>query len=89
MGDLKPGRIFRSHLSQQWYFTARYRHHGHGQFEAITKHPIENNAKLAAARDAHRQLQGLADLVLTDTDGQVSAEQLVDLVARRLATADV
>ncbi|ORB77049.1 hypothetical protein [Mycobacterium timonense] len=69
MAELKPGRVFRAELTRQWFFTARYRDRGRGQFEAISKHP-----------------QRLADLVLTDSDGQVSAEQLIDLVVRRLVS---
>ncbi|WP_084020445.1 hypothetical protein [Mycobacterium avium] len=88
MGDLKPGRLFRSDLSQQWYFTTRYRDCGRGQFQAVTKHPVENNAELEAGYQARLHLQRLADLVLTDSDGQVSAEQLIDLVARRLASVN-
>jgi len=77
MGDLKPGRIFRPDLSQQWYFTARYRDHGHGQFEAITKHPVENSAELKAGHQAPRQLQRLAELVLTDITRRLRADQQV------------
>lgn len=67
-------------------FTARYRDRGRGQFEAISKHPVENSAELEAGHQARQQLQRLADLVLTDSDGQVSAEQLIDLVVRRLVS---
>uniref|UniRef100_UPI001F31B8BE hypothetical protein n=1 Tax=Mycobacterium avium TaxID=1764 RepID=UPI001F31B8BE len=86
VAELKPGRVFRAELTRQWFFTARYRDRGRGQFEAISKHPVENSAELEAGHQARQQLQRLADLVLTDSDGQVSAEQLIDLVVRRLVS---
>ncbi|EUA09623.1 hypothetical protein I553_3707 [Mycobacterium xenopi 4042] len=44
--------MFRAELTRQWFFTARYRDRGRGQFEAISKHPVENSAELEAGHQA-------------------------------------
>jgi hypothetical protein len=69
----------------QWYFSSHYRKRGPaGSYEAITKHPVENSAEMESNRIARLQLQRLADRVLTDDDGEVTAEALIDKVLSQL-----